>query len=86
MSNLVRLDPGVFRAEVVRGIEVEWIHLLQLHELQNFHNAGGRRLDFVQLFFGEEHVLVFFVLVALHNFGALHNSVVDRAKKRLLEP
>src|SRR6266852_9385122 len=43
-------------------------------------------LDFVELLFAEEDVLVFFILVTLHDFGALHVAVANGAKQGLFEP
>jgi len=42
--------------------------------------------DLVELLFAEKDVLIFFVLVTLHDFGALHVAVANRAKQRLFEP
>ena len=45
-----------------------------------------RRLNLVELLLREQHVLILFVLVALHNFRAFHVSVARRAHQRLLQP
>ena len=85
-QELISLNARVFRRNVIRCVKVQWIHLIELHKLQNFHDFRGRRLDLVQLFFVEQDVLVFFVLVALHDFRAFHIAITDRAEQRLLEP
>ena len=84
-QQLISFHPGVFRREVIGGIEVEWIHLIQFHELQDLHHARRGRLDLVELLFVEQNVLILFVFVALHNLGPFHVAIADGTKQGLLE-
>src|SRR6266480_2037090 len=72
------------RRHVVRGVEVQRIHFAKLYELQDLHDARRGRLNLVELFFGEEHVLIFFVFVALDDFRALDDAVVGGTEQGLL--
>src|SRR6266850_493314 len=40
----------------------------------------------ISMTFAEEDVLIFFILVTLHDLGALHVAVANRAKQGLFEP
>src|SRR6266478_32509 len=84
-KQLISLHPGVLRRHVIRGVEVQRVHLLQLHELQDFHHARRGRLDLVEFFFAEQHVLILLVFVALHNLGPFHVAIANGTKQRLLE-
>src|SRR5260370_1466250 len=84
-EQLISLHSSVFRRDVIGGIKVERIHLTQFHELQDFHYARRRRLDLVEFLFVEQHVLILFVFVALHNFGPFHVAIANGTKQGLLE-
>src|SRR6266436_4836173 len=84
-EQLISLRPSVLRGNVIRGVEVQRVHLLQLHELQNLHHARRGRLDLVEFLFAEQHVLILFVFVALHNFRPFHVAIANGTKQGLLE-
>src|SRR5260370_9189878 len=84
-EQLISLHSSVFRRDVIGGIKVERIHLTQFHELQDFYYARRRRLDLVEFLFVEQHVLILFVFVALHNFGPFHVAIANGTKQGLLE-
>src|SRR5882762_389126 len=71
-KQLISFHPGILGGDVIRGVEIDWIHFIQLHKLQNLHHPCRGRLDLIELLFAEQHVLILFILVALHNFGAFH--------------
>ena len=84
-QQLVGLRSAFIRRKIVRGVEIDRIHFAQLHELQNLRDLRRGGLDLVELLFGEQHVLIFFVFVALHDFRALDDAVVGGAEQRLLD-
>src|SRR5260370_12934982 len=84
-EQLICLHSSVFRRHVIGGIEVERIHLTELHELQDFHDARGGRLDLVEFLFAEQDILILFVFVALHNFRPFDVSIANGTKQWLLE-
>src|SRR5467141_617905 len=84
-EQLISLHSSIFGRDVVGRIEVQRIHLIQLHELQDFHHARRGRFDLVEFLFAEQHVLILFVFVALHNFGPLHVAIANGTKQGLLE-
>ena len=84
-EQLISLHAGILRSDVIGGIEVEWIHLIQFHELQDLHHARRGRLDLVELLFVEQNVLILFVFVALHNLGPFHVAIANGTKQGLLE-
>ena len=85
-QQFVCLRSALFGPNVIRRVEIQWVHLVHLHELQNLHYVRRRRLNLVELLLREQHILILFVLVALHNFRAFHISVARRAHQRLLQP
>ncbi len=54
-------------------------------EFQDLHGLGGLGSNLLDVFFVNDHVLVFFVLVALHQFGARHRLVFHLAIKHLFD-
>jgi len=84
-QQLVSFHPGVLRRNVIRGVEIERVHVVQLDEFQNFHDFRRGRLNLVELLLAEEHVLILFILVTLYDFGALHVAVANRTKQGLFE-
>ena len=80
---MIGLLAGVFGSGVVRSVKVKRIHFIGFDEFQYFHGARRGRVELVQFFFGEEHVLIFLVLKPFDNLGALDHAVASGAELRL---
>src|SRR5262249_49770745 len=79
---------GLFAAligrQVIGALEINGIDLGGLHELEHFHSLGRLGGDLLDLFVFDDHVLVFFVLVAFDDVAALDRLVLRLAVKNLL--
>src|SRR5258708_2454183 len=56
---------GFVGSEVVRGFEINRVNLGGLHKLQNLHGPGGFGRDLFYFLVLNDHVFVFFVLLAV---------------------
>src|SRR5205814_3103385 len=73
-------------AEVISLRYVNPVDRARRHELEDLEAVGLCRLERVELFFAEEHVLILCVLESLDQVGSLDELVVGRAKDLLLDP
>ena len=77
--------PGVLRRGVIGSVEVERVYLVALDELQNLHRSRRRWIQFIQLFFRKQHILVFLVFESLDNLGAFDLAIAGGAELRLAD-
>src|SRR6266403_4274381 len=64
-EKLVGFLAFVLGSDVIGGVVVKRVDFVDLDEFEDFHGPSGLRLDFVELLFAEQDILVLFVLVAL---------------------
>ncbi len=84
-QQMIGFPASLFRNREVRAVIEKGIDLLKLDEFQDFHGLGRRRLDGGELLFFYQHILVFFVLVALHDLRPFDHPVAGRAEQRLAQ-
>jgi hypothetical protein len=75
---------GPVGGDVVRGIEVHRVELAGVGELEDLDDLGRLELDGREVGFLDDHILVFFELVALDDVGAFHGAALG-ADHLLLE-
>ena len=82
----VGLVGALLGTEVVGVLEVDRIDLGEGDELLDVDRAVRGGLERLQLLVGEEHVLFFRELVALHDLAALDDALAGRTEELLLDP
>ena len=76
---------GFLRQHVIRGLEIDGVHIVGFHEFKDLHGLSGLRLDLLDLVGLDDDVFVFAEFVALHDLAALDHDVFDRADVLLLD-
>ena len=80
----IRAAASFLGHHVIGGLEVNRIDFTRFHELEDFHCLGCFGFNFLDLFGLDDHVFILPVLVALHDFAAIQNLIVERANELLL--
>ncbi len=71
----VGLLPGFVRRHVVGGLQVNRVHLVRLHELQDLHHLGRLRRHFLDFLVLDHNVAIFFVLESLDDLAARNRLI-----------
>ena len=76
---------GFIRHQKIRRFEVDGIHFLVLHELQDLHRLRGFGFDLLDFFRFDNDVLALAILVALDDLVAFDDALVMRAPELLFD-
>src|SRR5215211_6028564 len=76
---------GAFRRdEVVRGLEISWVDLFLLHEVENVESLRALERGGLEVFIGEDDELSLLVLVSLDDFIPRDGFTLGRANALVL--